>query len=292
MRRYSDKIAHNKILHVGVNKIKFSCRRHDNASRRQSLHGFTLVELLVVISIIAILLSILMPALGKVRKQARKTICMANMHNLNNTVIMYQNSYGVFPTAFWDDNSWKRELWWEPLIRAGIIAKDKINSTENPVGSGNWDLNIDKKAAQGYSCTEWSDFQKDHSLGSGYGMGIAYNWCLSPIVTNTGDSVNDKNPYYAGRIPKGTKIIFIDSPSTFYVEASWALFRPWWDATKYPTYGRVQYGSIAIWHSGAASSSWTDGHCESRAAKEYNPRMLTDVAPAAPTYETKKTPGM
>ena len=53
MRSDSDKITHNKNLHVGVNKIKFLRRRHDTASRRQSLHGFTLIELLVVISIIA-----------------------------------------------------------------------------------------------------------------------------------------------------------------------------------------------------------------------------------------------
>ena len=45
-------------------------------------NGFTLVELLVVISIIALLTSILMPALGKAREAAKKTVCSANLKNI------------------------------------------------------------------------------------------------------------------------------------------------------------------------------------------------------------------
>jgi prepilin-type N-terminal cleavage/methylation domain-containing protein len=44
--------------------------------------GFTLVELLVVISIIALLLAILMPALGKAREQGQKVVCMSNTKQL------------------------------------------------------------------------------------------------------------------------------------------------------------------------------------------------------------------
>ena len=46
--------------------------------------GFTLVELLVVISIIALLVAILLPALNKARNQAKTAICQANRQGLDN----------------------------------------------------------------------------------------------------------------------------------------------------------------------------------------------------------------
>ena len=51
--------------------------------------GFTLIELLVVIAIISLLLSILMPALGKIKEQAKVMVCRTNMHQFGVANISY-----------------------------------------------------------------------------------------------------------------------------------------------------------------------------------------------------------
>lgn len=53
--------------------------------------GFTLIELLVVIAIIALLLAILLPALGKVKKQAKRVVCMTRLKELGTAYGMYAN---------------------------------------------------------------------------------------------------------------------------------------------------------------------------------------------------------
>jgi prepilin-type N-terminal cleavage/methylation domain-containing protein/prepilin-type processing-associated H-X9-DG protein len=68
--------------------------------------GFTLVELLVVIGIIALLVSILLPALGKAREQANTVKCAANLKAIGQGVAMYVANYkGSLPNSYIHDGT-------------------------------------------------------------------------------------------------------------------------------------------------------------------------------------------
>lgn len=78
--------------------------QHPATARR----GFSLVELLVVIGIIAVLIGILLPALGRAREQSRRAKCLANLRSIGQQLFVYANNHrdrlpNGNPSNVWSD---------------------------------------------------------------------------------------------------------------------------------------------------------------------------------------------
>jgi prepilin-type N-terminal cleavage/methylation domain-containing protein len=85
---------------------------------RTNKTGFTLVELLVVISIIALLLSVLMPALSKARDQAKKIVCGNILRQTGISMASYAgNNKGKYPTAV-NEGAWPFGV----MLNEGVLA--------------------------------------------------------------------------------------------------------------------------------------------------------------------------
>lgn len=92
--------------------------------------GFTLVELLVVITIIGMLMALLLPAVFGAKKSMWRTNCSVNLHNLSIAAINHQSSSGRFPayriTVGGEEVSWMGALFSE------IDRRDIERSWKNP----------------------------------------------------------------------------------------------------------------------------------------------------------------
>ena len=225
-----------------------------------SANGFTLLELLTVMGIVAILASLLLPALTHSREQARASVCSNNMRQL---------SYGVFLYA--DDKN-------DDLPWAGApdrnLAEDWVFGGQNEISSkdfSSWSAvgfgfhaesgslfqyvtgfereeihnDADKRKFKVYRCPSSGD------IGAALRVNYSMNGFLDPLRKHTGRNSADG-------IPRVIKMGSIQSPSEkvlFVNENPWNMT----DAAFEPVNRFKTAGEMFQMHNHSANFSFVDG---------------------------------
>lgn len=154
-------------------------RRSTKSGRCQ--RGFTLIELLVVIAIIALLIGILLPALGKARDSARDVLCKTNQRQLVTALMVYATDFnGKFPPilagGIIDPETNKRNMIWYDETRIGKYLPQMndsnllpSNAENNTVGGGVMQCPNHPSAGRSYSMNFWAASAGSWRTASGGG---------------------------------------------------------------------------------------------------------------------------
>jgi prepilin-type N-terminal cleavage/methylation domain-containing protein/prepilin-type processing-associated H-X9-DG protein len=226
--------------------------------------GFTLVELLVVISIIAILMSILVPALGMAREQGKAVICQNNLHQLVFANAAYSNeNENYYVTAAPDImDSYGGLHRWHGVRESHT---EPFDSQKSPLASywGEGELK---------ECSDMKNFRKgnpwDFNYEDGCG-GYGYN------ATYIGSRMWQKNG--SNRYESSTRNMEVDNPSKTVMFADSAMAKKDENTSYYLEYSFIEppffvnrgkvmkkWGtstpSIHFRHNEQANAGWVDGH--------------------------------
>ncbi|OHB61025.1 MAG: hypothetical protein A2Y12_02725 [Planctomycetes bacterium GWF2_42_9] len=237
--------------------------------------AFTLVELLVVISIIAMLLAVLLPSLNKARESARATVCRNHLKTMLTASFVYATEWsGNFMPVIDESMAYPQKnyaFFWNinPSFRKIMGLNSKTTSSEYVMPRDYWCPSDKKVTDDSY----WTTDTWVNRLSYAYNMSDRGSESINPYqwmgnITDRGNYVGYKN---TGVVTAAEKVMFVDA-GDLWTEMKGADYIRHWDKYKDDIKGYRQRASnskgkmcpspVMYRHSEGADAGYFDGHAE------------------------------
>jgi prepilin-type N-terminal cleavage/methylation domain-containing protein/prepilin-type processing-associated H-X9-DG protein len=216
-----------------------------NSHRGTNVRGFTIVELLVVVAILAILASILFPVFALARTAAKKTASLSNLRQIGLAWSMYNADYDDTLMRVHIPEGTKEYYWWASWD----------GTTEKP-GEG---LLYPYTHSQGIDVDPSFDNKLRTDIGlTGYGYNYFY---LSPATYSPPDYVEVAIPVLEDQVGSPSETVAF---ATCARMNNWAYAKPTLEGSTYLDPPSNAFPGFHGRHNGVGNILWCDGHANSR----------------------------